>query len=258
MAFLEPNYDDYQPSEVLRVSHAGTFGTCEVYQPRKRSRDSELLIGIIHGWIGRGTLRPVASQLAEHGHTVFTVDHSGWRSNDRSRAVHEATKAATLETGMRSVLYMGHSMAAKDLLRAARYQHEKQPPNYDFMKLVTVDGLGTNDKPFNPLAMRKEAKIHAELLKSSPITYAEVIGRSAINLAVRPIPRMAEVAQAVFYNANGDVQALRQNGVEVEHIFHRDDGVIQAPDDDRGAVFEGGHLTFAISPDNARDIVDQV
>jgi pimeloyl-ACP methyl ester carboxylesterase len=240
---------------LMKLNQKGVEADCSIFLPAKPKRDSGLLIGVLHGWLGSGTLHALAAELSHTGHTVFAVDHGSMTNKRRSQAVHQATKAAARETGIRDVMYIGHSLAARDIVAAALHQKHKENVTYKVQRVVTVDGVGTNGQKINPLAVIGDVKGHLSLIREVPEDYAAVAGMSVFNFFSNPFMHSYEGISALTYDATHDVEVLRGAGVAVEHHFHANDGVIKAPQDGRGTIHEGSHLTFAVQPDTAQYIV---
>jgi len=240
-----PDFDRYVPDKTLRTKGGGRHG-CEVFDARgNKKTDSKLLIGVLHGWLGAGTMRFIANAAREHGHTVFVVNHSKHQHEKRSKAVHEATKVAVKETGIEDVLYVAHSLASRDIATAAKFQQSKADPTYTIRRLATVDGVGTNGTDIDLLRLGLEVRGFAELLRESPRTYAEIVGRSVLNFVRSPIAHIVEGVSTIHYDAADDIAAIREAGVIVTHDFHESDFVVRPPVDERGIVHTGSHMSFA-------------
>jgi hypothetical protein len=255
MAVLFPDFDRYKPDKTLRTRGGGRHG-CEVFNAKGNiKRDSGLLIGVLHGWLGAGTMRFVANAAREHGHTVFVVNQAKFQHNDRSKAVHEATKVAVKETGIADVFYVAHSLSARDIVTAAKFQQANPAPEYTVRRLATVDGVGTNGMDIDLIHLGLEVRGFADLLLESPRTYAETMGRSALNFVRSPLAHIIEGISTIRYDATEDVLAIRKAGVVVTHDFHEDDLVVRPPTDDRGVIHEGSHMSFVCNRETIDSLV---
>lgn len=249
MTLILPDFDKYHPDEVLRIP--GTKRDVRVFNGKgKHTESSEHVIGLMHGWLGEGTVDFIAGHLSQQGHSVFTFDEKEWHPGRRNRNAHRSTVVAMKYFDRPTVAYRVHSDAVRAIVGSVIYQSTRDPEEltYEVAEVTTSAGNGTNGMPVNIVEMYKEANGIVDLAKTSPYTSARVYGRSIMNALKSPVTSSLQAALALRYDARPDISRIEEAGVPVRSVFHYDDYVIKSPGGDAEEL-PGSHMTPIIIPD---------
>lgn len=233
--------------------------THDLYLPTNRTPDR--LIVVAPGWLGDETLserveeavtqdQDLAVALVRFGNLSF--------GEPESMRLHNATKSSVRRTDIAEVEIVDHSMGHKIAGDAIAYQLEKKPKReqtYKVVRLVSVDGAGSNGSIFSSSLRSKIGRNVASMVSQERIRNGRLktFGRSSVNFARSPFISPIQGAKALFFDSRYNDDLCQKAGIELSYVFHEDDFVVCAPSAEKLIeiarrakvdVLPGDHLSF--------------
>jgi hypothetical protein len=229
----------------------------------KRALESDILVVMLHGWLGSQTMNYVAEEVAFRGHDAVVPIHDHHLSlrnllkpnARRSRDVHATIKHAVSMTGKKSVLLIDHSNGNQDALHVIEHAQENRAP-YNVVGIGAVAGVGMNGKHVHVGDVVHEILEHGHLLKRHPREELQVIGRSLMNFASNPLLAVEEGLVAAYVDIRSRFEQVQtDHNTPVLDVFLDSDHIIRAPVD-AGLILPGSHMTPVVTPEVVTHVVD--